>query len=140
MGFIDNIWDMTTDYFRSTVPIVNDILRSCLQSCSSPHAHDLLRAVQVHVMKFSSIVAFMAVCNLGFMLPALFLIGHPTMGLCAVMAAFTSMMHTLAMLLIFRKHSAVSRILESYSSQFLLGAVAGTTGGRPVPAWSNHQK
>jgi hypothetical protein len=127
MRFVDNLWEMASELIRRTSSIVSTVMERAMEQ-TSPSLHDLMDYIRrSHLTKFSSIIAFMVVCNFGFVISALSLIEHPTMGLCVVFGAFTSMLHTTLLLLMFRKHPALSRIFESYSSQFLLGAVAGST-------------
>jgi len=49
------------------------------------------------------------------------------MGFGVVLTAWISVLHTTVLSMMIRKHPALSRLLESYSSQFLLGMVMGVT-------------
>lgn len=124
MRFAENLWEMASELSRRTSSIVSTAIERAQFPLSLQELLENIR--RAPTTKLSTILSIMLACNFGFVFSALNLLGHPTMGLCVVLGSFTSLFHTSLIFLMFRKHPALSRVLESYSSQFLLGAVAGS--------------
>lgn len=125
MRFIENLGEMASELSRRTSSIVSTVIERAQFPLSLQELLENIR--RFPSTKLSTILSIMLVCNFGFVVSALYLVGHPTMGLCVVLGSSTSLLHTSLIFLMFRKHPALSRVLESYSSQFLLGTIAGST-------------